>query len=127
MNGRRPHGSLEARVVQVLTAAVPTPSDPPATGRAVRDALAAAGDELAVTTVLTVLTRLQRKGLVERDADGRAYRPTRSGSEATAEAMTAVLARAGDRAAVLQRFTGALDEHDLDVLRAALGSGRRLD
>ncbi|QKS19428.1 BlaI/MecI/CopY family transcriptional regulator [Curtobacterium sp. Csp1] len=119
MSPRRAHGSLEASVLQLLWA-----QDAPQTGRQIRDALAEDGDPLASTTVLTVLARLEKKGLVERDPASKAYQPTRADPARTADSMTEVLGRSSDRSAVLQRFTGALGADDLQVLRAALsGAG----
>lgn len=92
------------------------------TGRQVRDALAKDGDPLASTTVLTVLARLEKKGLVERDPTAKAYRANRVDPAETADSMAEVLGRSSDRTAVLQRFAGALGAEDLDVLRAALGA-----
>jgi len=116
---RRAHGSLEASVLQLLWA-----QDAAQTGRQVRDALAENGDPLASTTVLTVLARLEKKGLVERDPATKAYRATTADPAETADSMTEVLGRSSDRTAVLQRFTGALGVEDLHVLRAALdGAG----
>jgi predicted transcriptional regulator len=118
MSPRRAHGSLEATVLRLLWA-----DDEPQSSRDVRDALAAAGDELAATTVLTVLSRLEKKGLVERDPAMKTYRATKADPGETADSMAQVLDRSADRTAVLQRFTGALGAEDLAVLRAALGDG----
>lgn len=119
MSPRRAHGSLEASVLQLLWA-----QDAAQTGRQVRDALAEDGDPLASTTVLTVLARLEKKGLVEREPATKAYRATAADPAETADSMTEVLGRSSDRTAVLQRFTGALGVEDLHVLRAALdGAG----
>ncbi len=115
MSPRRAHGSLEASVLQLLWA-----QGTPQTGRQIRDALAEDGDPLASTTVLTVLARLEKKGLVERDPASKAYQTTKADPARTADSMTEVLDRSSDRTAVLQRFTGALGAEDLHVLRAAL-------
>lgn len=119
MSPRRAHGSLEASVLQLLWT-----KGAPQTGRQIRDALAEDGDPLASTTVLTVLARLEKKGLVERDPALKAYQATKADPVETADSMTEVLGRSSDRTAVLQRFTGALGADDLHVLRAALnGAG----
>lgn len=89
--------------------------------RDVRAALEADGDVLAQTTVLTVLSRLEKKGLVERDPASRTFRATHADPGESAVSMAQVLDRSEDRAAVLQRFTGALGADDLAALRAALG------
>ncbi|PYY64437.1 transcriptional regulator [Curtobacterium sp. MCPF17_003] len=117
MSPRRAHGSLEASVLQLLWA-----QEAAQTGREVRDALAEDGDPLASTTVLTVLARLEKKGLVERDSTTKVYRATRADPAETADSMAEVLGRSSDRTAVLQRFTGALGAEDLNVLRAALNT-----
>ena len=59
-------GELERAVMERLWAA-----EGPMTARAVQDGLTAR--DLATTTVLTVLGRLERKGLVTRERDGRAH------------------------------------------------------
>lgn len=117
MSPRRAHGSLEAGVLQLLWA-----QGAPQTGRQIRDTLAEDGDPLASTTVLTVLARLEKKGLVERDPVSKAYQATKADPVETADSMTEVLGRSSDRTAVLQRFTGALGVEDLHVLRVALNA-----
>jgi predicted transcriptional regulator len=93
-------------------------------GRAVRDALAADGHDLALTTVLTVLSRMEQKGAVSRVAPasgtGVAFTAKRSEFDTAADSMVEALATVSDRAAVLQRFTGSLSPADLDALRDAL-------
>lgn len=81
------------------------------------------GDEaLAYKTVLTVLSRLYDKGLLERDRVGRAhvYRPLRGPAETVAELMTTALAGVGNHPDVLQHFIGTLAPDDADTLRALL-------
>jgi predicted transcriptional regulator len=60
-------GPLEMQVLGMLHPHDPRPVS------AVRDRLHAAGSELAYTTVMTVLVRLQKKGLVRRLRDGNRY------------------------------------------------------
>jgi predicted transcriptional regulator len=115
VNPRRAHGSLESSVLQLLWS-----QHASRTGRQVRDALAEDGDPLAATTVLTVLARLEKKGLVHRDPVTKAYRAALADPVESAESMAEALGRSSDRTAVLQRFTGALGAADLHVLRAAL-------
>ena len=66
-------GDLERAVMDLLWDAAA-----PLTANELRDQLAAPGGadgkELAVTTVLTVLSRLEKKGLVERERDIRPHR-----------------------------------------------------
>lgn len=108
--------------------------------RAVLDALWAAPDgltavellarltdrKLAVTTVLTVLDRLRRKGMVDRVRDGRGFRhlAVHTREQVAAEAMLAVLADVDDRALVLSRFVDAVGPDGASQLRAALGRTR---
>ncbi|WP_427017219.1 BlaI/MecI/CopY family transcriptional regulator [Pseudarthrobacter sp. P1] len=80
---------------------------------------------LAVTTVLTVLSRLEKKGLVERERDTRPhrYRAVTSRAEHTAELMLEVLGSAPDREAVLARFIGTVSDGEAETLRKLLGHG----
>lgn len=77
----------------------------------------------ALTTMLTVLGRLETKVLVDRlDAGGGAqFSATKPESEQVAGAMSSLLRRVTDREAVLLRFAGSLDENDTSTLRRALG------
>jgi len=78
---------------------------------------------LAVTTVLTVLSRLEKKGLVERERSSRPhrYRSVTSRAEHTAELMLEVLGSAPDREAVLARFIGTVSDGEAETLRKLLG------
>jgi len=108
-------GELERAVVDVLWDAVE-----PMTARAVTDALT--GRDLAVTTVLTVLSRLERKGIVRRARDGRAhtYEAVAEREEHTADLMRQVLDTAGDRDDALARFVGSVSPEDVEALRRAI-------
>ncbi|MCC3271838.1 BlaI/MecI/CopY family transcriptional regulator [Arthrobacter zhangbolii] len=79
---------------------------------------------LAVTTVLTVLSRLEKKGLVERERDTRPhrYRAVTTRAEHTAELMHEALGTANDREAVLARFVGSVSETEAEMLRRLLGA-----
>lgn len=77
----------------------------------------------AATTVLTVLSRLERKGFVQRD---RTYRPHRYRAAASREEHMAnlihdVLVAADDRTAVLERFVGGVSPEEAETLRRLLG------
>ncbi|MFQ4149317.1 BlaI/MecI/CopY family transcriptional regulator [Arthrobacter sp. LAPM80] len=78
---------------------------------------------LAVTTVLTVLSRLEKKGLVERERASRPhrYRAVTSREDHTAELMLEVLGSAPDREAVLARFIGTVSAGEAETLRKLLG------
>ena len=86
----------------------------------IRDGLA--GKELAVTTVLTVLSRLESKGFVTRERDIRPhlFRATTSRDAYTAELMHEVLGAAPDREAVLARFVGQVSPAEAAALRRML-------
>ncbi|MGW9628187.1 BlaI/MecI/CopY family transcriptional regulator [Microbacterium sp. NPDC055521] len=81
------------------------------------------GRALAVTTLLTVLSRLEKKGFVASDRSARPHRYTAvaSRTDHVAELMHSVLGDAGDRAAVLKRFVGGVSPEDAAVLRQLLG------
>ena len=114
MPAGRPTGTREAEILAQLWA-----SGDYVTAGEVRDAL---GGELAYTTVLTILTRLWRKGLAERTRRGRgyAYRPTVSESQLIAQRMQDSLDRSADRHAALAAFVGNLSARDSDALRRVL-------
>ena len=109
------HGELEGAVLAVLW---DTPD-----GATARDALAALpGPELAITTVLTVLDRLQSKGMVRREREGRAHRyfAARTREDYLSDVMAEALGRSDDRAAVLARFVGSMPDEDTEALRRLL-------
>ena len=93
-------------------------------GASVREVLEALPSDrgLAYTTVMTVLDRLSKKGLVTRERDGRAWRYTPAGTREslTAEAMRATLDDASDRRATLLHFLDGATPEELEDLRAAL-------
>jgi len=77
--------------------------------------------ELALTTVYTVLTRLESKGFVEHD-EGRPRRYSASGDRAehAAAVMREVLDQVDDRRAVLARFVGTVSSSEVGLLRGLL-------
>lgn len=95
-------------------------STTPLTARDVQDALG--GRDLATTTVLTVLGRLERKGLVSREREGRAhrYRSVASREDHVAELMLDALDAAPDRGAALARFLGSMPPDERAALRDLL-------
>jgi predicted transcriptional regulator len=114
-------GQLERAVLQVLwDSPAPVPARDVLTALTQRDPTQR---ELAVTTVLTVLDRLRRKGLVHRERDGRAHRYAASVTreEYVAGLMLDALGQAPDRGAALTRFLGGVSAADTDHLRQALG------
>jgi predicted transcriptional regulator len=103
--GGRRLGGLEAELLEALWAA-----DEPLGARELSSMLA--GPPRAYTTVVTVLTRLVDKGLLERIGDGRRYRYQATGDpdQLTAKAIEELLAAADDRRAVLTHLvTGTQD------------------
>lgn len=116
----RDRGQLEADVMQLLWAA-----NEPRTARQLQADFGT--DAPAVTTLLTVLDRLGRKGLVLR-SDARTnitFSAAHSESDHAVESMINSLQATEDRAAVLLRFAGDLDNDDAELLRRALAGRRR--
>jgi len=101
------------------------------TVREVHDVLAKDRD-IAYTTVMTVLDRMARKQIVEREREGRAwrYRPAQSRGAMTAEVMRQALGEfaegnEGDREAALVAFVGEASAADRQALREALAALER--
>ncbi|MFC5753138.1 BlaI/MecI/CopY family transcriptional regulator [Actinomadura rugatobispora] len=78
----------------------------------------------AVTTVLTILDRLVRKGLVTREREGRAHRyhPSRTKDAHVAGLMHEAFAGAGDRESALSHFLDSVSDEDVAALRRALSA-----
>jgi predicted transcriptional regulator len=115
--GRRAAGELEAAVLAVLQAA----GSPLSPGE-VRDRL---GGDLAYTTVVTILSRLHGKGVLDRRKAGRAflYSPVADEPGLAARRMAQMLDAEPDREAVLARFVSGLSGTDEELLRRMLGEG----
>jgi predicted transcriptional regulator len=113
-------GELERTALEQLWDA-----DGPLAAADLRDALAAAAErrDLALTTVLTVLSRLEKKGFVRRDRAVRphAYAPVKSRDDYVAELMHDALGAAPDRAAALARFVGQASPDETAALKRLLG------
>jgi predicted transcriptional regulator len=114
--GRRPLGDLERLVMEQLWA-----SSDALTVREVHERLSATRD-LAYTTVMTVLDRLAKKRLTERERDGKAwrYRAAAPREELVADLMRDALDRAGDRREALVRFVDQVSDEEAALLREAL-------
>jgi len=122
--GRRAFGELEQQVLSVLWAA-----DTPLIPREVQEKLT---DPPAYTTVMTILDRLQRKGVATRRRRGRAfaYEAVVSESAVAAQHARALLANGHDRRAVLQGFVEVLsddDSHELARLLRKAQQGRAIE
>jgi predicted transcriptional regulator len=111
---RRAAGELEAAVLGVLQAAGEALS--PAE---VKDRI---GGHLAYTTVVTILSRLHAKGVLDRHKSGRAYlyAPVADQPGLAARRMARMLDAEADREAVLARFVSALSDSDEELLRRML-------
>ena len=95
----------------------------PLTVRQVHERLSRDRD-LAYTTVMTVLDRLAKKGVVEQIRDGRAYRyaPVQTREQMTAGLMLDALGDSPDRDAALAYFVGQLPP---DALAAAIEAAKK--
>jgi predicted transcriptional regulator len=110
-------GELERAVMDAVWDAAA-----PVSAYDVQAQLAGAGRDLAATTLLTVLSRLEKKGFVASDRTVRPYRYAAVASRAdhVAELMHEVLHESHDRSAVLERFVGSVSAEDAAVLRKLL-------
>jgi len=115
--GRRAAGELEAAVLSVLQAA-----GSPLPPAEVREKL---GGDLAYTTVVTILSRLHAKGVLDRRKAGRAflYAPVADEPGLAARRLAQMLDAEPDREAVLARFVSGLSGKDEQLLRRTLGEG----
>jgi BlaI family transcriptional regulator, penicillinase repressor len=115
-------GELESRVMRVLWA-----RKSPISVRDVHDQLAP-DHSLAYTTVMTVMERLARKGLLRRKMKGRAflYEPAETEAEYTARLMHELLRSTRDRKGALAHFVRGMRQADERQLRElADRAGRR--
>jgi predicted transcriptional regulator len=117
---RRSHGSLEAEVLTLLTDAggALNPGE-------VRELLVERGEgDLAYSTVVTVLSRLYAKGLLERTKRGRSfeYEAVTDQSRLAAQRLRHLLDARDDRDAVLAHFVGDLSAADAALLRRLIGA-----
>jgi len=79
--------------------------------------------DLALTTVLTVLSRLTEKGLVNREpGSGRSllFSPAQTREQHAADAMLKMVSGAGNPALAFSHFASGLSESDLAALRKSL-------
>jgi predicted transcriptional regulator len=115
VSDRRGAGELAGEVLGILQAA-----EAPLSPADVRERL---GGDLAYTTVVTILSRLHVKGVLDRERSGRAFRysPVADEPGLAARRMASVLAAEPDREAVLARFVSNLSGEDEQALRRMLG------
>jgi predicted transcriptional regulator len=111
---KRPDGALEQDVLRVLWAA----AEPLLPGE-LNERL---DGDYAYTSVATILTRLQAKGLVTRSPVGRAfaYEAVVDEPDLAARRIDELLASSSDRAQVLSRFISALSAKEAKAVRALL-------
>lgn len=117
-------GELEAAVMDRLWTA-----DRPLSVRDVMELLAQ-DRALAYTTVMTVMDRLWRKGMLTRaEGSGRAfvYVPARTRADHNAALMAEVLADSNDAAATLVRFAEQVSAEEAAQLQEALRTRWRQD
>jgi predicted transcriptional regulator len=111
-------GELERSVMDLLWA-----SHAPMTAYQIQDSLAGTSTKpLAATTVLTVLSRLEKKKFVSRERSSRPHRylAVASREDHVADLMHEVLGGAADRVAVLERFVGQASPDEAAALRKLL-------
>ena len=107
-------GDLERKVMDVLWDS----TEVRMTGREIADQL----PDRAYTTVLTILDRLRRKGMVRRTTVGRVHRFSASDTRESymAELMIDVMGDSGNKGAVLVRFAESVSSDEAQMLRRAL-------
>ena len=113
---KRKQGELEASVLSALW-------DRPE-GLTSQQILALIGDEgLALTTVLTVLSRLVDKGMVKKESMGRnlLFIATSTRERHTAELLLGAMDDAANPALVFSHFASGLSKDQVAQLRKALG------
>lgn len=115
MAERRQRGALEADVLAQVWAH--------SEGATPGQVLEGLDSELAYTTVMTILLRLWRKGLVERHRVGRAfaYRALVSEADLAATRMRDAFQKVEDREEVFSSFVGSLSRKEERILRRVLG------
>ncbi|RFU38887.1 BlaI/MecI/CopY family transcriptional regulator [Actinomadura logoneensis] len=113
-NERRASGALETEIMTVLQRA----------GRplSTSDVQRLLSDDLAYSTVVTILTRMHDKGLLVREKAGRAfhYAPVSDEPGLVARRMHQALQERADRHMVLARFVDTLSDQDERLLRDLL-------
>jgi BlaI family transcriptional regulator, penicillinase repressor len=116
---KRPDGALEQEVLLQLWT-LGSPSTP-------AEVLDELDEDLAYSTVMTILTRLWQKGLVTRERRGRAfeYEPVVSEAELTARRMHESLSASSDPKAALVTFVSSLSGSQARALRSLLGEAQR--
>lgn len=112
-----PHlGKLESAVMEILWSS--------GGSLTVRDVLEKLPEQrnFAYTTVMTVLSNLHRKAMVDREPAGKAYsyRPALTRQGAATAALREILDASGDPRSVLLHFAETATDEESTVLRDAL-------
>jgi len=112
----RGFGDLEAEVMHRVWA-----HDGPVTVREIFEDMRTQRT-IAYTTVMSTMDNLHRKGWLNREKDGKAYRYTAVASreEYSARLMREAMAEAGDTEAVLSHFVAQMDGEQSQVLGEVL-------
>ncbi len=120
MRTLREFGDLEMAIMEVMWA-----SDGPHVVREVRERLRY-GRPVAYTTVMTVINILHRKGVLDREKPGRAWRywPVETREDHDARLMAAVLRSGGDQDVTMRRFLERVSDDEMRSLCGALAAAR---
>lgn len=121
MKGTQGLGPLETEIMEFVW-----DQDEPVSVRTVLDSIGGRRD-LAYTTVMTVMHRLQLKGLLRHKKAGNAYLYS-AAIDRTGYARAAIdglLEGARDRRSVLAAFVGSVDDADLAELRRLIRQAER--
>ncbi len=115
----REFGQLESAIMDVIWS-----QDRPCLVREVRERLHY-GRPVAYTTVMTVMTILHGKGVLQREKHGRAWRywPAERREEHDARLMAEILRSASDQRLTLHRFLDRVSDEELDAIRSVVGFG----
>ncbi len=121
-------GDLERAIMDRLWALDETDPTASLTVRDIHESISQERD-IAYTTVMTVLDRLTKKGLVTRERDGRAwrYQPVSTSEEITAQLLREGLdhIESSDRKAAMMHFLDSASPEEIDDLKAALAELER--
>lgn len=116
-------GDLERTIMDRLWAIDPATPEAALSVREIHDSIAEERT-IAYTTVMTVLDRLTKKGLVTRERDGRAWRylPVSTSEELTADLLRDSLEHieSSDRRGAMLHFLDAASPEEIDDLKSAL-------
>ena len=117
----REFGQLESAIMEVIWS-----QERPLVVREVRERLHYPRP-VAYTTVMTVLTILHGKGVLQREKHGRAWRywPEEQRAEHDARLMTEILRSGSHQRLTLEEFVGRLGSEELDAIRSVVDQRRQ--